>query len=134
MIIFLYLLILLVGGYFILKALAPQLDLKFPLLGLSQIGRPKLRKDVANPLPVLKEDKSVLTPSAAINIPPPEVHEYSKADLLLVEKNKEIALLKEQLRVKQNQADDFEKLKSILDEEIVKLREQNRLLKTELSR
>lgn len=96
-----------------------------PNIKLPQIGRPKLRKDVANSLAVKQP---------AIDIPQPQVHEYSKAEVLLAEKNKEIALLKEQLRVKQNQSDDFDKLKEILDAEIAKLREQNRLLKTELSR
>ncbi len=128
LIIFLYLLILLVGGYFILRALFPDFKFNFPMMPnikLPQIGRPKLRKDVANSLAVKQP---------AIDIPQPQVHEYSKAEVLLAEKNKEIALLKEQLRVKQNQSDDFDKLKEILDAEIAKLREQNRLLKTELSR
>jgi hypothetical protein len=55
-----------------------------------------------------------------------------KLEVLLFEKNKEIALQETELKVFQAQARAFDKIKTALDEEIQHLREQNRIFRSEL--
>jgi len=55
-----------------------------------------------------------------------------KLEVLLAEKNKNINLLQNELMVYHAQARDFDKIKSLQEEEIQRLREQNRVFRSEL--
>lgn len=55
-----------------------------------------------------------------------------KLETLLAEKNKNIDLLQAELKTFQAQARSFDKMKTLLDEEIHHLREQNRIFRSEL--
>ena len=55
-----------------------------------------------------------------------------KLEILLSEKNKDIQLLQTELKVFQVQVHNFDKIKSLLVEEIDRLREQNRIFRSEL--
>lgn len=55
-----------------------------------------------------------------------------KLEVLLAEKNKNIKLLQDELTIFLVQLRDFEKIKSLLVEEIHRLREQNRIFRSEL--
>jgi hypothetical protein len=55
-----------------------------------------------------------------------------KLETLLAEKNKDIGLLQTELRSLHIQASAFDKVKTLLDEEICRLREQNRIFRSEL--
>ncbi len=147
MLILIYIAVLLIGLFVFLKFLAPELNLnlrlssiKLPEMKLPSIGRPKLMGDVSSAFKVPARPAVEL--AQPMEIPLPVVHSYKqsnqvmektdKTEAMLTEKNKEIAELKEVLLARQRQCDEFDKVKEILDEEIVKLREQNRTLKSEL--
>jgi len=55
-----------------------------------------------------------------------------KLETLLAEKNKDIRLLQTELRISHLQVQAFDKVKTLLDEEIHRLREQNRIFRSEL--
>ncbi len=55
-----------------------------------------------------------------------------KLETLLAEKNKDIGLLQKDLRISHVQVRAFEKVKTLMDEEIHRLREQNRIFRSEL--
>ena len=55
-----------------------------------------------------------------------------KLETLLIEKNKNISLLQTELRILHVQVRAFDKVKTLLDEEILRLREQNRMFRSEL--
>ena len=55
-----------------------------------------------------------------------------KLETLLAEKNKNIGLLQTELKVFCAQVRDFDKMKSVLEDEIHRLREQNRMFRSEL--
>lgn len=55
-----------------------------------------------------------------------------KLEALLAEKNKTISLLQTELRIFHVQIRSFNKVKTLLDEEICRLREQNRIFRSEL--
>ena len=55
-----------------------------------------------------------------------------KLKILLAEKNKNISLLQRDLRIFHVQVSNFDKIKILLEEEIHRLREQNRIFRSEL--
>jgi hypothetical protein len=55
-----------------------------------------------------------------------------KLETLLIEKNKNVSLLQTELRILHVQVRAFDKVKILLDEEIHRLREQNRMFRSEL--
>jgi len=59
-------------------------------------------------------------------------HRLEKLEILLVEKNKNIELLQKELRVFQIQVRDSDKVKTLLLEEVHRLREQNQIFRSEL--
>ncbi len=114
---------------------------KMPSLKMPRFGKPALRRDtVAVPIPpsAFHENK----PSVPFDIPEPPVHhtpekinsaqQMEKIDIMLSEKNKEINRLQTELQSYEDRWGDVEKVKTLLEEEIQKLREQNRTLKSEL--
>ena len=55
-----------------------------------------------------------------------------KLKTLLAEKNKDISLLQRELKIFYVQINTFDKVKTVLEEEIHRLREQNRIFRSEL--
>ncbi len=55
-----------------------------------------------------------------------------KLEAILAEKNKDISLLQKELRIFHAQVRFFDKMKTLLEEEIHRLREQNRIFRSEL--
>ena len=55
-----------------------------------------------------------------------------KLETFLAEKNKNIVLLELELKFYRAQANSFDKIKTVLSEEIERLREQNRIFRSEL--
>lgn len=107
--IFIYLAILISAMYWVIKTLAPEM---------------------AKPVPV---------PKALLKMPQlPDLqaearaHTVEKLETMLAEKNKTISLLQGELRSFYVQVRDFEKIKALLEEEVHRLREQNRIFRSEL--
>jgi len=55
-----------------------------------------------------------------------------KLEMMLAEKNSNILRLQTELNIQQNQLRDFDKIRTILEEEVLRLREQNRMFRSEL--
>jgi uncharacterized coiled-coil protein SlyX len=55
-----------------------------------------------------------------------------KLDMMLAEKNKTIEHLREELKILHAQSQDFEKIKTLMEEEIQHLKGQNRMAKSEI--
>ena len=55
-----------------------------------------------------------------------------KLETLLAEKNKDISRLQTELKIFQAEVNSFDKVKTLMDEEIRRLREQNRIFRSEL--
>jgi len=72
--------------------------------------------------------KPTLSMAAAI-VPPADntILKTERLEMMVEEKNKSIEHLQEECKVLQAQAQDFDKIKTILEEEIQHLKEQNRL-------
>ena len=67
----------------------------------------------------------------SIQLKQPE-NRTEKLESLLAEKNRNIALLQTELKIFHAQVCNFDKVKSLLEEEIRRLREQNRIFRSEL--
>ena len=93
----LYLAVVIVALYFAIKLLAPE------------IRKPTLSMAAAIAPPA---DNTIL--------------KTERLEMMVEEKNKSIEHLQEELKVLQAQVQDFEKIKTILEEEIQHLKEQNR--------
>jgi len=59
-------------------------------------------------------------------------NKMERLESLLAEKNKNISLLQNDLKLFQAQVRDYDKIKALLEEEIHRLREQNRIFRSEL--
>lgn len=70
-------------------------------------------------------------PSKKVQVNEPD-NGTEKLKTLLIEKNEDIQLLQTELKVFQVQVRNFDKIKSLLTEEIDRLREQNRIFRSEL--
>ena len=118
MVIILYLAVVLTAGYWVIKTLAPEM------------AKP--------PLPVAKHQaRSRVTPSAPVYATAAVSHEpvdkrIEKLETLIEEKNKNIDLLQNDLRAMMIQVNSFDKLKKILEDENQRLKEQNRIFRSEL--
>ena len=55
-----------------------------------------------------------------------------KLEMMLADKNKNISLLEKELKVLQAQTRSFDKVKMLIEEEIQRLKEQNRMFRSEL--
>jgi hypothetical protein len=109
--IFLFLAVVAIGFCWALKVLVPEMA-KPPVYTIR-----KLYPD---------SDLNKLTQSAE---PDPGI---GKLETLLVEKNKNIGLLERELKILHTQEQSFNKVKTLLEEEIQRLREQNRMFRSEL--
>lgn len=105
---FIYLAILVVAMFWVIKILGPEM------------AKPSLPKTASG--------------SGSLEHPPSEdtAQRTEKLQTLLSEKNRTIDLLETELKVYQAQATSFDKLKTLLEGEIQRLREQNRIFRSEL--
>jgi hypothetical protein len=92
------------------------------LYGVSRLLLPELAKP-ASPAPIVDSEPVDFIPTT---------NKTERLEVLLVEKNKYINVLERELKISQIQARDSEKIKVLLDEEILRLREQNRIFRSEL--
>ncbi len=99
---FVYLAILMTGVYFVCKMLAPEM------------AKPVIRTSSKPIDDVIPDDR------------------FQKLTSLLMEKNREIELLQAELRVLQIQGGDYDKVRSLLEDEVRRLRQQNRIFRSEL--
>jgi hypothetical protein len=107
----LYLAVLATAIYWVIKTLGPEMAKPY---------LPKIEpmvKPVALVVPVELNDAD---------------RSMEKLETLLIEKNKSIQLLQTELKVFQAQANNYDKIKSLFEEEIARLREQNRIFRSEL--
>jgi hypothetical protein len=106
--IFLYLAVLISAMYWVIKTLAPEMA-KPPLI--KAVFKAPLRDDTES-----QEQQGRIT----------------KLETMLSEKNKCISLLQAELKSFYVQVRDFDKIKMLLEEEVHRLREQNRIFRSEL--
>jgi hypothetical protein len=99
-----YLAILAGGIYFAIKLLLPEMP-KPPLTAST---------------PVILQVEDTVGPK------------IEKLEMMLSEKNDSILRLQTELNISQAQSRDFEKIRAILEEEVLRLREQNRMFRSEL--
>ncbi len=91
---------------------------------------PRLRLKVpAAPVPVLPD--AIDLPMDAQEMPMSLTAKAAKVELLLLEKNKLIDRLQSDLEAERSHRQEFEKVKALLDDQILKLKEQNRALRTQ---
>ena len=86
-------------------------------------------KTSALPVPVLPE--AIDLPMDAQDMPMSLTAKTEKIELLLLEKNKLIDRLQSDLEAERSHRQEFEKVKALLDEEIIRLKEHNRALRTQ---
>jgi hypothetical protein len=103
-------------------------------MGISiPLGKPRLINDVS----------SRVTPEPVVtDVPAPKIEQLeepldaqakiSKLKDLLSEKNRELERLNKELQALQAGMQGFDKVKALLEDEILRLREQNRVLKSEI--
>jgi len=106
----LYLAILCSGLYFVIKNLLPEMS------------KPVAVKPQA-PKPIEQE---------IVNEDPAPENRILKLKGLLAEKNSNIQVLQTHIKAMQIQIRDFDKVRSLLEDEIHHLREQNRIFRSEL--
>jgi hypothetical protein len=105
---FLYLAILIAGIYMAYKLLAPEMKKPVPTrIAPAVDGRRAIQDDQP-------------------------VNRIEKMEVLLAEKNKNILLLQTELKAFYAQIRDFDKVKTLLEEEVHRLKEQNRMFRSEL--
>jgi len=90
------------------------------------MAKPPLRKAVKinKAIPKSNPEQSAQTDDSNTRV--------EKLETLLAEKNKNIQLLQKELTVFIVQVREFDKLKNLLEEEIYRLKEQNRIFRSEL--
>jgi len=103
-----YLAILIVGCYWVIKNLGPEM------------AKPSIRK------PIVREN-----PIGFIQVDNPD-NRVDKLETLIAEKNKNIKFLQTELSVFLTQVRESEKVRTLLENEIHRLREQNRIFRSEL--
>ena len=95
---------------------------------VSRILAPEMSKSSKNPIPKSSSGRSPAEFEQATG----SDNRVEKLSILLAEKNKNIQLLQTELKIFHVQVRDFEKVKTIMEEEIRHLREQNRMFRSEL--
>ena len=103
-----YLAVLGLAMYYVVKLLGPEMSKPVPTKIVSETELPVIPKTIGT------ENRT------------------EKLETLMAEKNRNIALLQKELKMFQAQVRDFDKIKSVLEEEIQRLREQNRIFRSEL--
>ena len=93
------------------------------LLGIAKVLLPELMRP---PLSNVSEESNSLDQTNDNG------NRVTKLETLLAEKSKNIQILQTELKIAHSQIREFDKIKSLLDEEITRLREQNRIFRSEL--
>lgn len=106
---FIYLAVLCTAGYWVIKTLGPEM------------AKPPSPKKV-------QEEPDAINFSQ-YNWPSKKIE---KLETILAEKNTNISLLQKELKISQAQVQAHDKVKALLDDEIHRLREQNRVFRSEL--
>jgi len=112
-----YLAVLITALYYVSKMLLPEMI------------TPSLAQAIPQPKTVPQVKTIPVTQS--IDIPESD-NTKDKLETLITEKNKNISILQTELRIYQIQVRESEKVKSLLEDEIHRLREQNRIFRSEL--
>lgn len=130
MILFFVLLILLISAVVLISLFAPQrLPWYRPHLVLNPANSDMIRVVERVPVqPVIMEGLADPDPEPKRNDPELE-EKISRLENILLEKNAAIEKLQRQVTAEKAHRSEFDKVKAILDEEIVKLRKQNKELK-----
>ena len=105
------------------------------LLGLGMYWASKtLLPELLKPVPPQMSSSKGSAPSNSSDFSKPDEsgHGTDKLGSLLDEKNKNIQLLQTELKILYAQVRDFDKLKTLLEGEIHRLKEQNRIFRSEL--
>jgi len=105
------------------------------LLGLGMYWASKtLLPELLKPVPPQMSSSKGSAPSNSSDFLKPDEsgNGMDKLGSLLDEKNKNIQLLQTELKILYAQVRDFDKLKTLLEEEIHRLKEQNRIFRSEL--
>ncbi len=85
--------------------------------------------------PVKTAPRRIIAPATVSQIPQTTnglEFRVNKLEMLLAEKNRNIDLLQKELKIFHTKVINFDKIKSLLEEEIQRLREQNRIFRSEL--
>jgi hypothetical protein len=117
MVIFFYLAVIITGFYSVSKVLLPEM------------AKPPLPSQRPVPKRVIPKQKSIEIVQSQSSDPDARL---KKLETLLAEKNKNINLLQSELRIFHIQVRDSDKIKSLLEDEVHRLREQNRIFRSEL--
>ena len=142
-ILFLFLAVIITALYSVSRILAPEMaQAPTPLkIQKSETQNPVAPKPVTQkPIPPKLAVQKPVIQMPRIAVPKPvenaftyePVNRVEKLELLLEEKNKNIKVLQNELTVFLVQVREFDKIKSLLEEEIRRLREQNRIFRSEL--
>jgi len=111
---FLYLTVLIGGIYLAFKLLAPE-----------------MRRSISTKAPKAPKAAAAVEPQQVVSGSQPG-NRIEKMEFLLAEKNKNILLLQTELKLFHAQIRDFDKVKTLLEEEVHRLKEQNRMFRSEL--
>ena len=130
MAILLFILVILLGAFAAIRLLAPDmyLRLNIPKFNLPW-GRHRLLPDSAAYQPdqasiIDRLPVAIDTPMEPEEMPMALTEKLKKMEALLLEKNKLIDRLQRNLEAERSHRCEFEKVKSIMDEEIARLKEQ----------
>ncbi len=136
--ILLFTFMLIVGIFIAFRLLAPEM---YVVLNRSKLRfpwqRPSLMVDSAVPVDSIYEHApehlpvAIDTPMQPEEIPLPLNEKFSRMDALLLEKNKLIEQLQKDLACERSHRGEFDKVRSIMDEEIARLKDQLKKLKTQ---
>ena len=138
MTLFLFILVICVGGFAAFRLLAPDVYVRlktakfnFPI----PWRRPNLLKDSTDvsvkeqPLAYDHLPTAIDTPIEAHDMPEELSQKLFKMEMLLIEKNKLIERLQREVQAERAHRNEFEKVKSIMDDEVLRLKDQVRQLK-----
>ncbi|MDE2027371.1 MAG: hypothetical protein KGK03_10890 [Candidatus Omnitrophica bacterium] len=99
------------------------------LLGALYSVMKKLWPEMSKPLPI----RASQTDSPDLSGPQTESDQrLERLESLLAEKSRDVYSLHKELKILRSQVRDFDKVKSLLEEELLRLREQNRVFRSEL--
>jgi len=102
------------------------------LVWVSKTLWPEMIKPVETAVKVEPYYPTKPAPAAEILTTAEPDRKMEKLEIILDEKNRTIHLLETEIKIFQVQTRSFEKIKTVMDEEIQRLREQNRIFRSEL--
>ena len=121
MTIFIFILIIAAGGLAVFRLLAPEMYLRLP--------RPQFNFPWGKPLHSDHLPPAIDLPMQQDEMPVSLSDKVDKMDALLLEKNKLLDRMQKDLEAERSHRAEFDKIKTIMDEEIQRLKEQIKSLK-----